>query len=78
MEEDIIPDDDRKGVTLAFIGTDVEFVNPIEYYKDWQMRKTISLEKHILYRADAVKASLLPDDFLLKGHQPNGTSDIMR
>ena len=34
MDEIVIPDDNGKGLTLGFIGTDVEFVNPIEYYAE--------------------------------------------
>jgi hypothetical protein len=31
MEEVVIPDDDGNGITLGFIGTDVEFVNPVDH-----------------------------------------------
>jgi hypothetical protein len=34
MENNVIPDENGKGFTLAFKGKDVEFINPIEYWKE--------------------------------------------
>src|SRR5687767_3675990 len=66
MEEIVIPDDDGKGLTLGFIGTDVEFVNPVEYYADWEKRKSISFNKHLLHKADAIKAAAISEEFYEK------------
>ena len=66
MEEIAIPDDDGKGLTLGFIGTDIEFVNPIEYYAEREKSKSITLEKHMLHMAVAKKASEISDDFYTK------------
>lgn len=66
MEEIVIPDDDGKGLTLGFIGTDVEFVNPVEYYAGWEKRKSISFNKHLLHKTDAIKAAAISEEFYEK------------
>lgn len=66
MGEVYIPDDNGKGLTIGFIGTDVEFVNPIEYFAERDKRRTIILEKHLLNLADAKKTTLISEDFYIK------------
>jgi hypothetical protein len=66
MEEHIIIDDDGKGYTKAFIGTDVEFVDPIQHYSNWNKRKYISLTKDMLFLENPFMASLVPEEFYIK------------
>lgn len=47
MEEHTIPDNDGKGVTSAFIQTETEYVNPIDYYSDLFMKPQISVNRRI-------------------------------
>lgn len=66
METHIIPDDDQKGKTIAFIGEDVEFTDPVAYYADREKTKTIVLQKQLLFAADPVKAAFVSEDFYIK------------
>lgn len=66
MEEHIIPDDDGKGKTIAFIGADIELTDPVAYYQEREKRKTITLQKHLLQAADPVKAAFLSEEFYNK------------
>lgn len=66
MAEHVIPDDDGKGLTMAFIGDEIEYSDPVKYYSERQIQKTISLEKQLLHLADPIKAALLPEDFFVK------------
>lgn len=47
MEEHIIPDDDGKGKTIAFIGADIEFTDPVAYYKEREKRKNRNSAKAV-------------------------------
>ncbi len=48
MADHIIPTEDGKGITFAFIGGDVEFVNPIEYLRDRTIKsRTIFYSKYL-------------------------------
>lgn len=66
MEEHVIKDDDGKGFTKAFIGTDIEFADPIKYYSEWNKRRIISIEKDLLFLENPFMASLVPPEFFIK------------
>lgn len=63
MEEHVIPDNDGKGYTKAFIGTDVEFVDPIKYYSDWEKQRVVSINKDMLHLKNPFLASQLSESF---------------
>jgi hypothetical protein len=66
MKQTVIPDDDGKGFVLAFEGGDVEFVNPLEYYSDWQKKKPIAIDKALLYHRNPILASYISESFYEK------------
>lgn len=63
MDQIVIPDNDGKGVTLGFVGTDVESVNPIKEYKERVRQRSKAINKLILRRADPIKAFFVPEKF---------------
>lgn len=69
MEEHTIYDDDKKGFTKVFSGRDIEFVNPIDYYSDWEIRKSISLERAILNHKNPIITAFISDEFFVKRAQ---------
>lgn len=66
MEEHTIYDDDKKGFTKVFSGKDIEHVNPIEYYADWEMRKSLSLERAMLNQKNPIITAFISDEFFEK------------
>ena len=61
-----MPDNDGKGVTLGFIGTDVENVNPVIEYKERVRQRSKTMNKFFLRRANPFKALIVPESFYEK------------
>jgi hypothetical protein len=66
MEEHIIYDEDGKGFTRAYIGTDIEFADPIKYYSENEIEKHKTEIKDLLFMKNAFLASQLNEDFFTK------------
>ena len=66
MKEYAAPDNDGQGFTKAFIGEEVEFVDPIKYYSDWSIRNNISVERSLLHLNNPFLASFISDEFYIK------------
>ena len=66
MEEHTVYDDDGKGFTKIFSGTDIEFANPIEYYKNREIQRSMSLERTTLSLKNPIITASLPDAYFLK------------
>jgi hypothetical protein len=63
MDQVVIPDNDGNGVTLGFIGTDVEKVNPLNEYKERVRQRSKALNKFLLRRANPFMARFVPESF---------------
>lgn len=63
MENHIIYDKDGKGFTRAWISNDFEYLNPIEYYSQGEIQKSIVLERDLLSIKDPILASSIDDSF---------------
>lgn len=51
MEHKVIPSEDGKGYTFAFIGGDIEFINPHEYFSEYIIKsRTIVYSKLLLLK----------------------------
>lgn len=71
MADHIIPDEDGKGFTFAFIDGDIEFVNPIEYLADRTIKsRTIIYSKYL-----ALKNPTFPSDIIQKAAIKNAKED---
>jgi hypothetical protein len=64
MEHHLIPDDDGKGFTRAFIEDDVEFVEPIPYWAEREIKKHKTLIKDRLSATNKLMAEVISDEFL--------------
>jgi hypothetical protein len=66
MKEEKIYDEDGKGVTTVFYASDFEFVNPIQYYSDTQIKTIMSMERELLTMKNPILASELSQEFFFK------------
>jgi hypothetical protein len=66
METQKIWDDDNKEFTRVFSIEKVEKVNPIDYYKDAELRKRAIVLRDLLYMSDPILAVSLDDSFFIK------------
>lgn len=66
METFVIPDNDGKGVTYGFVGTDIENVNPIAEYKERVRQRSKTINKALLRRANRFMARFVPESFYEK------------
>ncbi len=71
IEHKIIPDEDGKGFTYAFIGSDVEYVDPIKYYGD----RTIQTRTIIYKKMLALKSPDFPIPIVEKVANRNATDE---
>lgn len=56
-------DEDGKGFMLAFDGTDVEGVDPLEFYREQKIRINMVLYREILRRRNPIRTAFLSDSF---------------
>lgn len=66
MEQVVIPDNDGKGVTLGFIGADIENVNPLNEYKESVRVRSKAINKLLLRRANPFMALFVPESLYEK------------
>lgn len=66
MKENIIYDEDGKGFIRAYVGTDIEFADPIKYYSEHEIKKHKTEIKDLLFMKNAFLASKLNEDFFTK------------
>jgi len=58
--------DENNGVTIGLIGTDTEYVNAFDYYRDGQIKMSMARNKEMLKRANAIMEAGLTPDFYEK------------
>ncbi|MBN2634920.1 MAG: hypothetical protein JXR61_01525 [Prolixibacteraceae bacterium] len=66
MNTEKIFDENNKGFTRTFSMDKVEKVNPIEYFKNYEIEKTAILLRDLLNTKNPFLASLLDNDFFIK------------
>ncbi len=66
MKTQVIWDDDSKGFTRIFTDDKIEKVNPIEYYENFQLKKSAIGLRDLLYVQNPFLTSLLDDEFFEK------------
>src|SRR6185369_17265617 len=69
MEEYIVNSDDGNGFYKIWTATDVEYVNPIEYYSNYEINKVISLERDLIFIQNPKLLSELNQEFFQKRAQ---------
>ena len=66
MAKEVIYDEDGKGITFAFYSDDIENTDPIKFYSEQEINKTITIEKQLLFLKNPIIASKLDDDYFIK------------
>lgn len=72
----IIFDDNGHGFTRVFTTEDVELVNPIDYYKNYELVKRATILRDLLNSVDPFLLSNLDDSFFLKNAE-NTLGDLL-
>lgn len=66
MRTEKIWDKDNRSFVRAFFHDNIEKVNPVEYYTNFMIFKSMVLERDMLESKDSVLAATVPDSFLRK------------
>jgi len=61
-----IADEDGNGFYRIFWDDNIEKVNPIEYYKDYELKKRAILYRDLLIMIDPINSATLSDDFFIR------------
>jgi hypothetical protein len=80
MRTEKIWDKDNKSFLRAFFHDNIEKVNPIEYYTNFMIFKSIIMERDLLDSTDPILSKTVPDSFLRKRAEERSSEliDLLR